>query len=54
MNKKQALALLQLIADCYSVLNAPEPVVSHEHVPAPAAAANGKGRARETQSVAND
>lgn len=53
MNKKQALALLQLMADCYSVINAPvpEPAVSQ---PEPAPSGNGKGRVRETQPVSTD
>jgi hypothetical protein len=53
VNKKQALALLQLMADCYTVINAPEPVQvpeAHTHQAAPT---NGKGRARETQPVAS-
>lgn len=43
MNRKQAMALLTLIADLYTVIQAPEPEA------APQTPSNGKGQVDTTQ-----
>lgn len=48
MNKRQAMAMLQFIAELYIVMNAPD------EPDEPASTMNGHGQVRETQPVTID
>jgi hypothetical protein len=52
MNKKQALALLQLIADCYGIINTPEVLPDPEMPTAQKNGAKAPERVRQADFVA--